>query len=61
VAITGGYAAQEVTLWASGARPVSCDGVVEIPHGLGAVQTVAYQPHPHCGCGWLAGHDTMSA
>jgi len=61
VAATAGYAAQEVALWASGALPVCCDSVVEIPHGLGEVQTVAYQPHPECGCGWGTGHETMSA
>lgn len=61
VAATAGYAAQEVALWASGALPACCDGVVEIPHGLGQVQTVGYQPHPQCGCGWRTGHETMSA
>ena len=60
-AVTAGYAAQEVALWASGHLPVSCDHVVEIPHGLGTVQTVGYPPHPECGCGWVAEHDTMSA
>ena len=61
VAVTAGYAAQEVALWASGCMPVSCDHVVEIPHGLGSVDTIAYPPHPECGCGWVAPHDTMSA
>lgn len=61
VATTAGYAAQEVALWASGALPASCDHVVEIPHGLGEVQTVGYPPHPQCGCGWQTGHETMSA
>lgn len=61
VAATAGYAAQEAALWASGALPVCCDGVVEIPHGLGEVQTVAYPPHPECGCGWRTGRETMSA
>lgn len=60
-AVVAGYAAQEVALWASGALPVSCDSVVELPHGLGEVQTVSYPPHPQCGCGWRAGHETMSA
>lgn len=60
-AITAGYAAQEIALFASGALPVSCDHVVEIPHGLGEVQTVGYPPHPQCGCGWQIGHETMSA
>ena len=59
--VTAGYAAQELALWASGAMPVCCDRVVEIPHGLGEVQTVSFQPHPHCGCGWRTGRETMSA
>lgn len=61
VAMTAGYAAQEVVLWASGALPVCCDNVVEIPHGLGTVQTVGFQQHPHCGCGWGTEHETMGA
>lgn len=60
-AVTAGYAAAEAALWASGARPVSWDAVVEIPHGLGEVQTVAFPPHPRCGCGWRAGPETMGA
>jgi hypothetical protein len=50
-----------VALWTSGARPVSWNRVVEIPHGLGEVSTFSCPPHPECGCGWLAEHDTMSA
>jgi bacteriocin biosynthesis cyclodehydratase domain-containing protein len=61
VATVAGYAAQEIALWASGAQPVSCDHVVEIPHGLGEVQTVGYQPHPQCGCSWQSGQGTMGA
>jgi hypothetical protein len=61
VTLTGGYATQEIAIWASGALPVSCDHVVEIPHGLGQVQTVGYQPHPECGCGWQSEQETMTA
>lgn len=60
-AVTGSYAASETALWASGFLPVTCDAVVEIPHGIGQVQTVAYQPHPACGCGWSEPRETMSA
>lgn len=61
VAVTAGYAAQEVALWASGSLPVSCDALVEIPHGLGPVHTRGYEPHPHCGCGWFGAQGTMGA
>jgi len=61
VATVAGYAAQEIAMWATGTLPVSCDHVVEIPHGLGEVQTVGYQPHPQCGCGWQSGQETMTA
>ncbi len=61
IAATAAYAAQEIALWGSGALPVCCDSVVEIPHGLGEVQTIAYPPHPECGCGWRTGHETMGA
>jgi len=61
VATVAGYAASEIVLWTSGSLPSSCDHVVEIPHGLGAVQTVGYPPHPQCGCGWQDRRDTMSA
>jgi hypothetical protein len=61
VTVTAGYASQEIALWASGTLPATCDGVVEIPHGLGAVQTVPFQQHPECGCDWHTGHETMSA
>lgn len=61
LATVAGYAAQEITLWASGAQPVSCDHVVEIPFGLGEIQTLGYLPHPQCGCGWLDEQGTMSA
>lgn len=60
-AVTAACAAQEITVWASGTLPNSCDHVVEIPHGLGPVQTVGYQPHPECGCGWQNGRETMTA
>jgi hypothetical protein len=61
IALTAACAAQDVIVWASGGVPNTCDHVVEIPHGLGPVETVAYQPHPQCGCGWRAGRETMSA
>ncbi|MEJ7630423.1 MAG: hypothetical protein WKF54_12600 [Nocardioidaceae bacterium] len=61
VAVTAGYAAQEVAMWASGLVPLSCDHVIELPHGLGEVQTVLFEPHPECGCGWQSGQATMSA
>jgi hypothetical protein len=61
VATISGYAVQEVSMWAIGALPVSCDHQVEIPHGLGPVQTVAYPPHPQCGCGWQTARETMTA
>jgi hypothetical protein len=61
VATIAGYAVQEVVTWASGAIPVSCDNVVEVPLGLGLVQTVCYPLHPQCGCGWQSGRETMSA
>lgn len=61
VAVTAGYATQEVAMWASGMVPLSCDRVIEMPHGFGEVQTVAFQPHPECGCGWQAHRETMSA
>lgn len=60
-AVTAGYAAQEVALWASGALPVSCDALVEIPHGLGRVHTLGYERHPYCGCGWFGEQETMGA
>lgn len=60
-ALTGAYAASEIALWASGYLPVSCDAVVEIPHGIGRIQTVGYPPHPACGCGWPDARETMTA
>lgn len=60
-AVTAGYAAQEVAIWASGLVPLSCDRVIELPHGFGEVQTIAFEPHPECGCGWPGQQETMSA
>jgi bacteriocin biosynthesis cyclodehydratase domain-containing protein len=60
-AMTGGYAASELTLWATGYVPTCRDAVVELPHGLGPVQTVSYPLDPECGCGWELGRATMSA
>jgi bacteriocin biosynthesis cyclodehydratase domain-containing protein len=60
-AATAAYAASEIAVWASGASPVCCDSVVEIPHGLGEVQTISFPPHPQCGCGWLGSAGRMEA
>jgi hypothetical protein len=61
IAVTAACAAQDVVVWASGAVPNSCEHVVEIPHGLGPIDTVPYQPHPQCGCGWVDARETMTA
>ncbi len=60
-AMVSSYAAQEVVVWASGAMPASCGSLVEIPHGLGAVQTIPFHPQPVCGCGWGQRHETIGA
>lgn len=60
-AVVAALAVQQVDLWACGERPQTVEEVLEIPHGLGPVQAVPHQPHPHCGCGWSGWHDTMGA
>ncbi|MGH3472903.1 MAG: hypothetical protein ACRDPG_12785 [Nocardioidaceae bacterium] len=59
--LVGAWAAQEAVLFASRLRPQTWGCVIEIPHGLGAVQTQRFELHPSCGCGWPVWRDTMGA
>ncbi len=59
--LVGAWAALEVSVWASGIRPQSWGSVIEIPHGFGPLETVAFDSHPRCGCGWAWWRDTMGA
>jgi bacteriocin biosynthesis cyclodehydratase domain-containing protein len=60
-ALVATWAVQEVVVWASGLRPQTSGQVLEIPLGVGGVESVRYQPHPSCGCGWPVWQDTMGA
>lgn len=55
------WAIHEVAVWAAGLRPHTRDATVEIPLGVGAVETVRAAPHPTCGCSWPVWQDTMGA
>lgn len=59
--LVGAWAALEVSVWASGIEPQSWGTVIEIPSGFGPLETVAFDPHPRCGCGWASWRDTMGA
>jgi bacteriocin biosynthesis cyclodehydratase domain-containing protein len=59
--LVAAWAAQEVALWASDIRPQTYGRVIEVPQGWGPAETVQYEPHPACGCGWPLRHDTMGA
>ncbi len=59
--LVGSWAAHEVSIWSTGMRPQSWSRVIEIPHGFGLVETVAFDSHPQCGCGWARSRDTMGA
>ncbi len=59
--LVGAWAAHEVAVWATGARPQSWGAVIEVPHGFGPVETITFEPHPRCGCGWASWQDTMGA
>lgn len=61
-AVVAALAVQQVSLWACGIRPHTLGAVLEVPHGMGPVESSPYHPHPLCGCGWTATwHDTMGA
>lgn len=59
--LVGAWAAHEVAVWASGVRPQSWSAVIEVPHGFGPMETVRFEPHPRCGCGWASRQDTIGA
>lgn len=60
-ALIGAWAAQEVSLWASGLRPQTHGAMIEVPLGFGDVDRQSVQLHPQCGCGWPVWRDTMGA
>jgi bacteriocin biosynthesis cyclodehydratase domain-containing protein len=55
------WAVQEVLVWAADLRAQTWGRVIEIPLGLGTVETTPYLAHPACGCGWSSWQDTMGA
>lgn len=55
------WAVQEMATWASGLSPHTTGRVLEIPLGVGGVESVRYHAHPACGCGWPVWQDTMGA
>ncbi len=55
------WAVQEVAVWAAGLRPQTSRLAVEVPLGVGALESVKYDAHPACGCGWPVWQDTMGA
>lgn len=59
--LIGAWAAQEVAVWASGLRPQTWGGVIELPQGFGGVSAETFEMHPGCGCGWPVAQDTMGA
>ncbi|MBA2559407.1 MAG: hypothetical protein H0V07_05875 [Propionibacteriales bacterium] len=59
--LVAAWAAQEVSVWASDLRPQTYGHVIEIPQGCGPVETVFFDVHPQCGCGWPLWQDTMGA
>lgn len=59
--LVGAWASQDAVLWSGGLRPHTWGAVIEVPQGFGAPQTVTFNPHPHCGCGWPIWQETMGA
>jgi bacteriocin biosynthesis cyclodehydratase domain-containing protein len=59
--LVASLAVHEVTVYAGGHRPQTWGAIVEVPQGFGHLQRQVFEPHPHCGCGWQAWHDTMGA
>lgn len=60
-ALAAAWVAHEASLWASDVIPQTYSRVLEVPYGSGSVESIAYEPHPRCGCGWFCERDRIGA